>query len=560
MRLLFIILILVPCFVKVGYTQSKPIAIADTTSPSRVPFDRSFNMTYTPSIKKKIATIELFELDKCGCIKPFNCCHCGISLKERFCSECGDKKGSESGTDQKGQVQSIPIKQFVQPDSGAVSFLMPQLGPNRKFMLLIMARSKPDGIDKVINYLANGRDADAEKKYETIVDRTRFIAPTGNACSNCDANIEIAKFDDFKSFFTQNIKQTMDSLTAAEATQENTIKSPPGLMAIQGNFDKMHLKEIIDFSQECLICTDTLWQQMWLSPNREATSRAIVNIEKLKEPDVYSGNVALNDFLSYKGATSEKASKRLNNLGLTIELVGKAHEFINYVALKKYGKLIPASYVTLISEMNTARITLRANYTAIAAHKKDIDDQTDEVKRLRNLKDSKLKEWWGFTYALDAQSASTFTYNFNTRAGFAIKADFGFLAYGGLGNNHSVNGFAPYFGFHVNFRPMDTNVPFKQINCKGLVGHLSFHSGLIVGSFKKEGERDGIIGSNAIFTGLGWAFGHGVRFTAGAVWFRQKDPSPLVSDMNTAAVPYAGLALDLRLNDIYKSFRTIFVP
>jgi hypothetical protein len=560
MKLKYLV-ILVACFAKLGYAQVKPVIIADTTSPSTLPFDRSFKMTYTPSGKKKITAIQLLELDKCGCIKPFECCKCGLNFKELFCLKCGKKKNDLTDeTDQKDVVSSVPIQQFDQLDSGEVNFLMPQLGPNRKFMLVIMSRSKPDGIDKVIDDLANGRVIDAREKYATIIERTRFVASTGNACGDCDVNIEISDFDDFKAFFSQNVKSTFDSLLVAKVKLQSVINAPPVMKAVTGNFDKEYQKEIIDFSQQCLICTDTLWQQMWLSTNREETSRDIVNIEKLRNKEVYSGNVDLKGSNIYKGTIEGNATKRLINLGLTIESIGNAGEFIHYAILKKYNSANPSKYNSFIAEVDSALKTMRSNYSLMTIHKKVIDDQTEEIKRLKNLMDDKLKGWEGFTWALDSQTTSTFTYNFNTRAGYAIKADFGFLAYGGLSNNNSVNGFAPYLGFHVNFRPMNTDVPFKQINCKGLQGHLSFHSGLIIGSFKKDDERDGIIGGNAIFTGLGWAFGHGVRLTAGAVWFKQKNPSPLVNDMNTAAVPYVGLALDLRLNDIYKSFKTIFVP
>jgi hypothetical protein len=106
-------------------------------------------------------------------------------------------------------------------------------------------------------------------------------------------------------------------------------------------------------------------------------------------------------------------------------------------------------------------------------------------------------------------SSSTAVLDFDTRTGYTITPDFGYVYYGfqkGFGT------MTPYVGFQLEFRYFDKNIPFNLIHPKSPLHYLSFTTGLTLTSIKKEGKRDDFFGNKSLLTGIGglhikWVFG-----------------------------------------------------
>ncbi|AXE21811.1 hypothetical protein DR864_28475 (plasmid) [Runella rosea] len=97
-----------------------------------------------------------------------------------------------------------------------------------------------------------------------------------------------------------------------------------------------------------------------------------------------------------------------------------------------------------------------------------ITDFADISAARKAIKDNIFEIGLGPVFAL---GGSTFIFSFETRNKLSLAPDFG-LVTTRIGNDGSnPYGFVPYFGFHVNFRPINRDVPFKSYN------HKPFHYG-----------------------------------------------------------------------------------
>lgn len=447
---------------------------------------------------------------------------------------------------------------FSNTDSNSVKFTVPPLRPNHQYMLLFLTHKRVEGIQEVVDALAIDSVALAKQRYKAIVDATRLpLSPrNGTGCSEA-MNYEIGPFGDFKQFFNDSlrpvvnsIKHLQDSLkkVAVRALALNKIDIDPH--AIDANIRQA----VVAYSEQCLHCEDTIWQSEVVGKNTDIIT-PLLRLEQINDTSLSYG---LRDI--YSNETIDDAEiatdKRLQHLQTTATALVQLQRVMDYYHAKY--RFDSRSYRAFRGEIERAVGLLSQNIILVMKQQKVVSILEKSISALKQRSDNLLQNCDELIQPTAKIDASTFTYNFDTRTGFLIKPDFGFLYYHSLSSKSSFQGFAPYLGFHINFRPLDTDIPFGTIRNEGVWGHLSFNAGALLGSFAEQGLRDGLIGNTAVFTGLGWAFTEWLRLTSGAVWYRKEEASPLKNHKTTAAVPYISLSFDLRLRGIYEAFVNIF--
>lgn len=151
-------------------------------------------------------------------------------------------------------------------------------------------------------------------------------------------------------------------------------------------------------------------------------------------------------------------------------------------------------------------------------------------------------------------SSSTAVLDFDTRTGFTITPDFGYVYYGFQKDFGSMT---PYVGFQLEFRYFDKNIPFSLIRPKNIFHYLSFTTGLSLTSIKKEGKRDDFFANKSLLTGIGIRLSSATRITLGAMWFNREDTNPLIDNKHLTATPFAGISIDLKLKSILNDFYSL---
>jgi hypothetical protein len=160
----------------------------------------------------------------------------------------------------------------------------------------------------------------------------------------------------------------------------------------------------------------------------------------------------------------------------------------------------------------------------------------------------KADEFFKFGQTLSSTTASL---DFDTRTGYTITPDFGYVYYG---FQKDFNAMTPYVGFQLEFRYFDKNIPFNLIHPKSPWHYLSFTTGLTLTSLKKEGKRDDFFASKSLLVGLGWRLSSATRVTFGGILFNKEDVNPLIDNKRLTITPFVGLSIDLRIKSIINDF------
>ncbi|MCW3466264.1 hypothetical protein [Chitinophaga nivalis] len=141
------------------------------------------------------------------------------------------------------------------------------------------------------------------------------------------------------------------------------------------------------------------------------------------------------------------------------------------------------------------------------------------------------------------------TAEFVTRGDWYITADLGVAWV--FTSPHTV--IRPYFGANFNFFPINRQANYSFIkslvhpNKLNLLKSLSGVIGVTVVSFSADEEYEDLFNNLSLITALGVRLTDGVRVSGGVMWAYRKDMNPLKTDKSLAAMPYAGLSLDLDL-------------
>jgi hypothetical protein len=132
--------------------------------------------------------------------------------------------------------------------------------------------------------------------------------------------------------------------------------------------------------------------------------------------------------------------------------------------------------------------------------------------------------------------------NFDTRASWYFSLDIG-LAWAPV-----LDETLPYVGVNIYTRPVDKEVP---LSAKGGFGRrFAFVLGITTGSVAKTGERDDLIGGQALLVGGGLRVTDATRLTAGALVFKGDDPNPLVTDFGMTTALFLAISLDADVKEL----------
>lgn len=161
------------------------------------------------------------------------------------------------------------------------------------------------------------------------------------------------------------------------------------------------------------------------------------------------------------------------------------------------------------------------------------------------------------TYTED-KPLSTFPQNYATQYKRLLVPDFGYVSF--LGKNNELRGGAPYIGVHLSLFPVNKEVPYKLAKLP-FHRRLSFHTGIVLQSLDKEGEREDFFDGRSLLLGGGIKFlSQSTRINFGGVLFKQIDTDS--GEKSTMIRPYIGLSIDIEirkwLEESLPSFSNLF--
>ncbi|GAB3332763.1 hypothetical protein GCM10027299_39630 [Larkinella ripae] len=173
--------------------------------------------------------------------------------------------------------------------------------------------------------------------------------------------------------------------------------------------------------------------------------------------------------------------------------------------------------------------------------------------------------------SIASQWTDSYINSFSTRSKYSVVPDFGLVVPMRL--NPSVHPrspylFVPYFGFHVNFRYVDKDLPYWSYRktpwhfFSAFVGWslVSVAQGPKSKNFSAKDSTQNFFEKSTLLTGLGFRLGNAVRLTGGTMWYFQQSGVAIVPEQykrRLKAWPFLGISLDLELNSIISTFAGI---
>lgn len=152
-------------------------------------------------------------------------------------------------------------------------------------------------------------------------------------------------------------------------------------------------------------------------------------------------------------------------------------------------------------------------------------------------------------------TGDSYILSFKERNKLKFTPDLGLICYG---FQESFTGVSPYVGFHYNLSYLDKNIAFKKIPNKNIFDFLSINIGITTNSIEEENKRKGIIGNQALMTGLGIRINNTFRISTGSLLFKKINENPLSNNTSISTTPYAGLSLDFEINELLNGFTKLF--
>ncbi|MDB5144540.1 MAG: hypothetical protein JWQ66_3253 [Mucilaginibacter sp.] len=554
--------------------QSAPVISIDSLSgkPSAgFPFDSPFELKYSVSGGVKVSSAILFSVSNQGCLGNILSQDCRESILKPQIDALKARIAAEQDHDEKKKLKiqlakqlssTISVPLTINKQNGADVYIdMPALSPNRSYRVFIFANPvKVEGLEDILKKMdANPTGAEADFNQLAVNYKTAILVNSSKPCAGCQTiTFQIGSFAAFQQDYNNKWKSPWAALVAERATLANLKTKFTGTkpsLAYDTKYDKI-IKDFLAYAQECIKCDVKAPQYELLSKTKVDIPSVLINLHSSLLQTVYTGETdlaLLNATVPNPDQAPEVTLQNLTNTILELQAIVSLTDYFKYKYSYTHANL--AAFEAFIKGAVTDN---EANLTALKAYQKAITDEAAKVKKMETAFTALTVPF--FNQPVNNVGSNTWTYNFDTRATYMIRADFGFMAYGNPWNNPGLKGFLPYVGFHVNLRPMNTDIPFSQIPDKDILSYLSLNAGAVIGSLAQAGERDGLVGGTSIYTGLGVNFSHEVRLTFGGVWYRKYDPNPLINRKTAGATPYIGLSIDLRLKDIYNGFKKIFEP
>lgn len=495
------------------YAQTEPISLGQP-----IPFDVPFSIKIT-DISDKVESVSI------ACVKGT---HIAFNRKT---------------------LEFIAIDEFKQDTKGNVIINVPPVPPSSSIYISLEKRKLFENIEKVNELLLIGSDSTAKIFYDkdTILHEAIYY----------DLNLfnrdtvfyfKPSKFEDYKKVFDSTYKDLLVKKNDASKEYKKYVQDSIHLIdKTDIKYSDTELTELVKALLACVTCRDTVYSFQLFPINDTLLFEELMNLDKLNIPNILLGKYP--NINSENQKESETLPDRIKNIEQNLLFIEKVKGLIKFFH-HKYNVTIQDH----LAYLNTVKNTLEFNFKMLKKQKTKLDENNEVANKYQ----SELEKYYGFRIPIKISSGLSYTYNFSTRSSYLIQPDFGFIAYNDPINFKSFWGFTPILGFHVNFRPYNTEIPFAVIRNKSFVGRFSFESGLTVLSIEEKGIREGLVGNSGLYTGFGFIFGHGARFNIGSMWFKKVDPNPLIDHKTPAAILYFGLSLDMRLKEIYNSFAKIY--
>lgn len=137
-----------------------------------------------------------------------------------------------------------------------------------------------------------------------------------------------------------------------------------------------------------------------------------------------------------------------------------------------------------------------------------------------------------------------------------------FIARPDLGLSLATNGtFAqvlPSLGVRFNFRPLDPNLPYRQIMLKGFAHRSSIGVSFTANSITNGSTRFDLLGKTNLVVDYGFRLNNAFNFTMGVLVFKREDPNPFISNQKLAVLPTIGISLDFQIIEAIKDVKDVF--
>jgi hypothetical protein len=141
-------------------------------------------------------------------------------------------------------------------------------------------------------------------------------------------------------------------------------------------------------------------------------------------------------------------------------------------------------------------------------------------------------------------TASTFSSSFESSYKLSLVPDFGYVAY--LSDSESTpSGGNLFVGVNISLSPSNKDVP-MQISKLSAFQRMAIHTGVTIGSIKKENVRDNFFGNYSLLLGASYkVFTQGTRVNIGGMFYNKLDA--IDGSKSIAIQPYIGISIDLEI-------------
>jgi hypothetical protein len=152
--------------------------------------------------------------------------------------------------------------------------------------------------------------------------------------------------------------------------------------------------------------------------------------------------------------------------------------------------------------------------------------------------------------------AGSTTGSFATQSNNYISADTGVVC------APELSDCTTYAGTNIYFRPINKAAPLSQFGnfFQTLDRRLSLTIGLTVQGIGDDKTREDLFGSQSLVLGLGARLTNSVRFTTGALVFKELDPNPLIDDPKLTTTYFFSLSFDVDIVPALKGIGGLFKP
>jgi hypothetical protein len=153
--------------------------------------------------------------------------------------------------------------------------------------------------------------------------------------------------------------------------------------------------------------------------------------------------------------------------------------------------------------------------------------------------------------------ASTTSGDFKTAQSNYISADTGLLA------APAIDEVVPYAGTNIYFRPVNKNAPLRSLGTFGqtFTRRFALTLGLTASSIQETEDmtivRDDLFSSQSLVIGAGLRLTDSIRLGAGALVFKEDDPSPLIDDLSVTASYYVSISFDMDIVGLLKGINKV---